>query len=939
MAQASRSSQEEQSQMSLEEQPVLLLLDGHAMVFRAWHAIQRPMTLHSTGEDVRGVYGFTQMLRKVVDTYHPTHVVLTFDPPGPTFRHQEFPAYKAQRPEMPEEFHLQVPYVRRLMEALGVPVLSVEPYEADDLLGTLSAQAEAQGLSTLILTGDTDLLQLVSPYVRVLLQYRMGEQLTFDEVRVQERYGGLTPAQLIPMKALKGDPSDNIPGVPGIGEKTAIGLVQRFGTLQGIYDNLDTLPDKQRTALEEHREQAFQGHSLITIVRDAPATLDLEASRWGHYDRAEALQVLRELEFHSLVSWLAGGEPSPADGGPAPGTATAPQIQTHYETVTDAAGLDGLIQALTTAPRFTFDTETAPLDPESRSVDPMRSRLVGLSFSTAPGQAWYVPVGHAQGPQLEVDQVLERLKPLLQDTARPRGAHNANYDMTVLASHGVTVAAMAMDTMVAAHLLGRKAIGLKNLALDILRVEMTPISDLIGSGKKQTTMDMVPIEQASPYAAADADMTYRLWEVLEEELRPQEAWNLFAQVEMPLTPVLVAMQVAGISMDGPFLEGMGAELGERLAEIEEEIYSTVGGKKFNLNSPAQLGDLLFDQLRVHEIEGVHMGRPKRTKTGSYSTDAAVLEGLRGVHPVVELILEHRQLSKLKSTYVDALPVLVNPKSGRVHTSYNQAGSITGRVSSNDPNLQNIPIRTELGRRIRKAFRPGTPGWSLMGVDYSQIELRVLAHLSQDQALLEAFHQDLDIHTATAAEVFDVGLDAVNADQRRLAKVLNFGVIYGLSAFGIAQQTELTVEEGSQFIERYFSRYPGISRYIEETKRQAREQGYVETLMGRRRHLPDINAGNPNHRQAAEREAVNTPVQGTAAEVMKLAMVEVHRRMEEAWLESRMLLQVHDELIFETPPEEVEPLKALVLEAMPQAMDLAVPLKVAFKLGATWGDLE
>ena len=925
--------------MPLGEQPVLLLLDGHAMVFRAWHAIQRPMTLHSTGEDVRAVFGFTQMLRKVVDTHQPTHLILTFDPPGPTFRHQQFPAYKAQRAEMPEEFHLQVPHVRRLMEALRVPVLSVEPYEADDLLGSLSAQAEARGLSTLILTGDTDLLQLVSPRVQVLLQYRMGEQLTFDEARVQERYGGLTPAQLVHMKALKGDPSDNIPGVPGIGEKTAIGLVQRFGSLQSIYNNLDALPDKQRAVLEKHREQAFQGLSLVTIVRDAPTTLDLEASRWGHYDRAEVLQVLRELEFHSMVDWLCGGESSPANTGPAAATATLSQPHTSYQTVTDPAGLEVLVQALTTADRFTFDTETAPLDPESRSVDPMRARLVGLSFSTAPGLAWYVPVGHAEGAQLEASQVLERLKPVLLDKTRPRGAHNANYDMTVLASHGVTIPTMAMDTMVAAHLLGRKAIGLKNLALDILGIEMTPISDLIGAGKNQTTMDRVPIEQAGPYAAADADMTYRLWETLEAELRPQEAWKLFTQVEMPLTPVLVAMQVVGISMDAPFLQRMGHTLGERLTQIEEEVYSSVAGKKFNLNSPAQLGNLLFDQLRVHEIEGVQMGRPRRTKTGSYSTDAAVLEALRNAHPVVDLILEQRQLSKLKSTYVDALPVLVNPTTGRVHTSYNQAGSITGRVSSNDPNLQNIPIRTELGRRIRQAFRPGSPGWSLMGVDYSQIELRVLAHLSQDQALLEAFHQDLDIHTATAAEVFGVSLNAVNADQRRLAKVLNFGIIYGLSAFGIAQQTELTVEEGSQFIERYLNRYPGISRYIDEIKRQAHEQGYVETLMGRRRHLPDINAGNPNHRQAAEREAINTPVQGTAAEVMKLALIAVHHRMEEARLEGRVLLQVHDELIFETPPEEMETLKALVLDAMPRAMELAVPLKVAVKLGANWGELE
>jgi DNA polymerase-1 len=923
----------------MEEEPLLLLMDGHAMVHRAWFAIPNPLTIRRTGEEVRGVYGFAQMVRKAVADYRPTYVVLTFDTAGPTFRHLEFEAYKANRPAMPDDLHQQFAHVRRLMEAFRVPILELDGYEADDLLGTLSAQAEAQGLKTLILTGDTDLLQLVSPHVIVLLQYKIAEQLTFDETRVRERYGGLSPLQLIQMKALKGDPSDNIPGLPGIGEKTATKLIQQFGAVQGIYDNLDQLPEKQRLIFETHREQAFQGVRLITIDRNAPVQLDLERSRWGDYDRAQVVQVLRDLEFFSLISWLPLGEETEAENGAAPTPPQATDVPLDYKTVTDDAGLDTLVRALTTAGRFALDTETAPLDPEVKGeVDAMRSRLVGLSFSTAPGVAWYVPVGHAEGDQLDLATVLGRLKPLLEDPQLTIAAHKANFDMTVLGSQGITMTHLGFDTMVAAHLMGRKAIGLKNLALDLLGEEMTPISDLIGTGRKQITMDQVPIQQVAPYACADADMTYRIWKLLEEDVDRSSAQRLFTDVEMPLTPVLVAMQVQGITLDVEQMHGMAESLGRRIGELESETYESVG-HRFNLGSPAQFGELLFGELRLHEK--MEWKSPRRTKTGAYSTDASILEELakHHAHPVVGLVLEHRQLSKLKSTYVDALPALVNPKTGRVHTSYNQAGSITGRVSSNDPNMQNIPIRTAEGRLIRNAFIPAEPGWSLIGADYSQIELRVLAHLSQDPALLEAFDQDLDIHAATAAQVFNVALGDVTADHRRLAKVLNFGVIYGLSAFGIAQQTELSVEEGRAFIDSYFGRYPGIQDYIDRTKAQARELGYVETLMGRRRYLPEVNSSNNHVRQAAEREAVNTPIQGTAAEAMKISMVKVYHRMKESGLRSHMLLQVHDELIFEAPADEIEPLKALALEVMPQAMDLAVPLKVAVKVGASWGELE
>ncbi len=914
-----------------------MLLDGHAMVHRAWHAIQRPLTVRATGQEVRGVYGFTHMLRKAVEDFEPTHLAIAFDLPTPTFRHAKFEAYKAHRPEMAPELAQQFPHVRRLMETLQVPIFEMDGLEADDLLGALSRQAEAEDVDVLILTGDTDVLQLVSPRVRVVLQYRMGEQLVFDQVRVRERYGGLTPAQLIDLKALRGDPSDNIPGIPGVGEKTAVRLLQQFGSVPAIYDNLDSVPDKQRALLETNRDAAFLGLDLVTLRRDAPVRLDLETSRWGRYRRADVVEFLRGLEFFSLVNWVPPGESDDAQEAATPAAPTADAVPLAYTTVTDEESLDALVRELTASSGFTFDVETAPFDPKDRRIDPLRSDLVGLSFATAPGRAWYVPVGHVEGPQLPRDRVLERLAPVLGDAALPKAAHKANYDVTLLANLGVQVANVAFDTLLAAHLLGHKAIGLKNLALDLLGVEMTPIDELIGSGRKQVTFAQTSIESAAGYSCADADMTFRLWQMLAKDLEREGLAQLFSDVEMPLAPVLVEMQVAGIKLDSLLLAQMGDELGTRLAELEEAAYASVG-HRFNMNSPSQLGELLFGELRLHEkMEG--MGRPKKTRTGAYSTDAAILDTLRDVHEVVNLVLENRQLAKLKSTYVDALPVLVNPRTGRVHTSYNQAGSVTGRVSSNDPNLQNIPTRTDLGHRIRTAFIPGEPGWLLLAADYSQIELRVLAHLSQDPALLDAFRQDHDIHAATAAQVYDVPMDEVTADQRRIAKVLNFGVIYGVSGWGIANQTGLSIEEGREFIASYFERYQGAADYRDRTVTQAREQGYVRTMLGRRRATPEIHSSNPAIRQATQREAVNMPIQGTAAEIMKLAMVRVRNRMAQMGLRSRMLLQVHDELIFEAPADEVEALKGLVLDEMPRALELAVPLKVMVKTGASWGELE
>jgi DNA polymerase-1 len=901
-----------------------MLMDGHALVHRAWHAIsvRQHFSVRTTGEDVTAVYGFVNSFFRALQTWRPTHCAIAFDLPVPTFRHRRFKPYKAQRPPAPPELVPQFDRVRQFMEALQIPIFEVEGYEADDVLGTLCHIAEQKGVETVILTGDTDTLQLVTPLVRVALQYRVQEQRVFDEAEVKARYGGLAPSQQADLKALKGDPSDNIPGVPGVGEKTAIKLLLEYGSMEGIYENIQAIrPASLQKKLAENREQAFLGKELTTIVNDLPLDLDLETSSFGHFRREDVIGLFRELEFFSLTSKLP--EPLQEARAEREGMAARPQATADYKALADEGELDDLLQALSRSGGFTLDVETT-------SLDPMQADLVGLSFSIAPGHGRYVPVGHTLDRNLPLETVLAKLKPVLEDGGIPKTAHNGNYDLTVLANYGIQVKNLAFDTMVAAHLTGRKAVGLKALALDILNEEMTPITDLIGKGRKQVTMAQVPLADAMPYACADADMTGRLKEVLEEELRAQALSDLFAKVEMPLVPVLVAMQRNGIVLDVASLRQMSSEMQGEIERLESDIYGLVG-HEFRINSPQQLSEVLFNEIRLPKT--------RRTTTG-YATDAGSLENLRGVHPIIDKLLEYRQLTKLKSTYLDSLPILVNPRTGRVHTSYNQTGTTTGRISSSDPNLQNIPIRTELGRTVRKAFvAEGAPDWLLLSADYSQIELRVLAHLSQDEGLLAAFRRGEDIHAATGAMMFEVPIDQVTPGMRRIAKILNFGVIYGLSAYGISQQTEFSPEEGQRFIDSYFTKYPGIQAYLERTKEQVRAQGYVETVLGRRRYIPEIDSRSFQARQAAERMAVNMPVQGTAADIMKLAMIRVHERLANDRLKARMLLQVHDELVFELPKEEQPALTWLLQEEMGGAMEFSVPLKVDIKTGYTWGEME
>ena len=907
-----------------ERQPLLMIMDGHAMVHRSFRAIstQRNLTVSATGEDTTGVYGFTNVFLRALQEWNPAYCAIAFDTSAPTFRHEQFEEYKAQRPPTPPELRPQFDRVKQLMAAFGVPVFELDGWEADDVIGTLTQQAEAAGVDSVILTGDRDTFQLISPGVRVDLASSIQDRRVYDEAELAERYSGLTAAQQPDFKALVGDSSDNIPGVPRVGEKRATALLGEYGSLEGIYENLEGIkPPSVKTALEENRERAFENRRLMTIDRDAPVSLDLEQCRFWSYDRRDVVALLTELEFFSVVSRV----PNPDGSDLVEADTSREDVATDYTVVQDTGQLQSMIAAIEETGAFTFDTETTDLDA-------MRAELVGLSFATAPGRAWYVPVGHREGEQLPLEPVLAAVRPLFESTEIAKCAHNANYDMTVLANHGVRFENVDFDSMIAAHLLGKSynQLGLKDLSLNELGHEMTPIKDLIGSGRKQVTFDQVDIAAASDYAAADADITIRLRQVFEPQLDRQELRGLMDDTEMALLPVLVRMQRHGIKMDSGVLHEMSADMFRQLDQMKSEIYQSVG-HEVNLDSPKQLSDLLFGEL----------GLPKtrRTKTG-YSTDANALEGLKGIHPVVDGILEYRQVAKLKSTYVDALPDMVNPRTGRVHTSYNQTGSATGRISSSDPNLQNIPIRTEAGRQVRRAFvADGAPDWQLFSADYSQIELRVLAHMSQDPGLLDAFRRGEDIHSSTASLMFEVPLNEVDSDMRRIAKVLNFGVIYGLSPHGISQQTGFSREQGREFIDTYFAKYPGISEYLERVKAQARADQYVDTLMGRRRYLPEINSSNFNTRGGAERMAINMPIQGTAADIMKLAMVRVQRRLDAEEMQTKMLLQVHDELVFETPAEELDTLKALVFDEMPAAMNLGVTLKVDAKWADNWGDME
>ncbi len=851
------------------------------------------------------------MLLKVLQDFKPTHWAIAFDRPVPTFRHLEFEEYKAQRPPAPDELRHQFGRVREVVKAFNMPTFELDGYEADDLLGTLSYQAANQGIDTIIVTGDTDTMQLVSPKVKVLLPQRtFGETILYDIAAVHQKYG-VAPEQIPDLKGLKGDPSDNIPGVPGVGEKTATKLIQQFDSVEGVYEHISEItPTKLRETLLAEEGQAKQSKKLATIDIDAPINFEPGSCQASAYERSRLLELFRELEFFTLLGKL------PQLGEPFAKEVSLPD-KGEYLLVDTISALEELVTKLSHITSFVIHLVVE------------RGEIAGIALSISPGEAYYLPVGHRgwESPQqLPLQQTLKLLQPLLSDTHVAKVVHDGKGIINRLMDYGVELHNLEFDTMIAAYLLGEKSLGLKTLALGKLGVEITPLAEL--AAPKRGLIAEVNLSFVAKHACTEADVIGRLCPLLQKELEEQELWKLFTDVEMPLIPVLSRMERNGVALDTDLLRHMSQSLGKQLLKLEQEIYSYVG-HRFNINSPQQLGGVLFRELKLPGA--------KKTKSG-YSTDASVLERLREVHPVVKLILEYRQLMKLRSTYIDALPALINPRTGRVHTSFNQAATATGRLSSSEPNLQNIPIRGELGKQVRQAFIAESPSF-LVGADYSQIELRILAHLSQDPRLLAAFREDEDIHAATASEVFGVALAEVNSEMRRIAKVVNFGVIYGMSDYGLEQATELSREEAAQFIASYFQRYPKVKDYIESTKQQARERGYVQTLLGRRRYIPELNSPNRQVREAAERMAINMPVQGTAADIIKLAMIDLQREIDKRGLKSKMILQVHDELLFEVPREELEQVKGLMGETMSQAMELSVPLKVEVKVGRNWGEMN
>ncbi|MBN1872673.1 MAG: DNA polymerase I [Anaerolineae bacterium] len=923
----------------------LVLVDGHSLAYRAFHAL--PTTLQtSTGELTNASYGFTSMLFTVLESESPDYIIVTFDK-GPSFRVQMYAEYKAHREKMPDEMRGQMERIREIVMALGIPIVILEDYEADDVLGTLSRQAAETGLDVLIVTGDRDALQLVDDTVTVLTSgRRFSDTIYYTPAKVRERYG-LEPSQLIDLKALMGDTSDNIPGVKGVGEKGGIQLLQQYGTLDEVYAHLEEHSARYRNALSQGREDAYLSQKLGRIVRDAPVVLDLSSAAVKRgVDLRRIIQILQALESQSLLDRLPNiglaESPAPATGQlslfaasdtelsePSAAEAAGHPEMPQYHLVADMQALIALIARLKLARAIAVDTETT-------GIDPMMADLVGIALTDCAGTAWYLPLrAPEEEPVLDLAAVVQHLGPVLQDANIVKYGHNLKYDLKMLHRYGLPVAGTLFDTMVAAWVIDPAShdLGLKSLAWMRLGVQMTEISDLIGRGRDQKTMDQVPLAQVVPYAAADADMTFRLAQQFAATLDAQQM-ILFRDMEMPLLPILLEMEMYGVRLDIDWLHTLSQELDKRLAQLGQEIYDYAGAE-FNVNSTQQLSDVLFQQLGL-PAKGI-----SRTKSGHYSTRADVLERLRGKHPIVDCILAQRELAKLKSTYVDALPQLVNPKTGRVHTSYHQTGAVTGRLSSVNPNLQNIPIRSEEGRRVRRAF-VAEDGWVLVGADYSQVELRVMAHVSEDEGLMGAFARNEDIHATTAAAVYEVSLDQVNYDMRRIAKAVNFGLIYGQSAYGLARQLGIEVSEADAFIKRYFERFPKVQVYMDTIQREVEVQGYVETLLHRRRYFPELGPGSTastSQRQAAQRMAINAPIQGSAADILKLAMIRMHRMLKDNGLRARMLLQVHDEVVLEVPREELDQTISLVREAMERAYTLNVPLKVDIEVGHNWEEMK
>ena len=913
---------------------LFLIVDGHAIIFRAWFATKQSL-ITSYGKNTTGANGFFRMLIKVIKEQKPTNIAVTFDTKATTFRKEKFPDYKAHRQEVDPELHEQIPIVKEILNSMKVPVFEFDGYEADDLIGTLSKLSSEKGYSNLILTGDADQLQLVDEHTNVLMYTGFGESKVYNPIEVKKRYDGLGPEYIAEIKALEGDPSDNIPGVPGIGKKSSRIILNSLGHFNDLFtkikdiEKISNLRSAKRimNILEDNQQVAKQALELTTIIRDVPIEFDIEETKLEKSISEITKNCLQKYELSYVSNRLK--ELSNINESDHSKNNIFNYENKKYITITEKNELSNMIEKINKKKYFAFDTETSGLNPLS-------SNLVGISISCEENSGWYIPIGHNEGKQLQLDDINSELSSIFDNEKIKKYAHNANFDIMVLSNNKITVKNLSLDTMIAAALCGYKTLGLKQLSFEIFKEIMQDIKELIGVGQKQITMAEVSIIDASNYAISDADYTLRLAIFLENEIKKHNAENVNENIELPLIPVIVEMQKNGFKIDVELLQKMSKDLEKEIEILTNKLKIIIGKNEINLSSNQQLAKLLIEDL----------GAPKtrKTKTG-WSMDASSLEKLlytknldEKIYKIVEGVLRLRVISKIKSTYVDSIPQLINIHTNRVHTHFNQVGSSTGRLSSSDPNVQNIPVRTELGKKVRSSFvADKSNGWQLLSADYSQIELRVLAHLSREPNLVQAFKNNEDIHSATAKLMYST--DEITTEQRRVAKILNFGVIYGLGPLGVARQTDLSREQGQMFIDIYFGKYPGIKEFIENIKISCKNDGFVETITGRRRYLPDINSNNPRIRSAAERVAVNMPIQGTAADIIKIAMINIHNEIIKSKLSSKMLIQVHDELVFEVAPGELMELQALVSSHMSNAVNLEVPLEIETKTGYTWGEMD
>ena len=916
----------------------LFLLDAYALIYRAYYAFIKNPRINSKGFNTSAVMGFVNTLEDVLKKEQPTHIGIAFDPAGPTFRHEAYQQYKAQREETPEVIRLSVPIIKDIIRAYRIPILEVSGYEADDVIGTLATEAGRQGIRTYMMTPDKDYGQLVSDNV-FMYRPKYGDK-EFEVMGVEEvkaKFDIQSPAQVIDMLGLMGDTADNIPGCPGVGEKTAQKLIAQFGSIENLLDHTGELKGAIKTKVETNREQILFSKFLATIKTDVPIALDMDGLKREESDKDELKRIFEDLEFRSLLERVLGTDKKMATSSPSvqgdlfgfftPESTEASEnsnltklddLVFDYQLIDTEEKEDQLLQNILTQPILSLDTETT-------GTDPIRAELVGMSFAYAENQAFYVPV---PADRTEAQRIVDKFKPVFENPQTLKVGQNIKYDMLVLANYGVEIQGPMFDTMIAHYVLQPELHhGMDYLAEIYLHYETIKIEELIGpKGKNQKNMRDLDPTNIYRYACEDADVTLKLKNVLEKELKQNDAEALFRDIEMPLVPVLAYMERNGVRIDTEALKETSRHFTARMNQIEEEVHR-LAGVEFNIASPKQVGEVLFDRLKI-------VDKPKKTKTGQYVTSEEVLESLKGKHEIVEKILEHRGLKKLLGTYIDALPQLINPETGHIHTSFNQTVTATGRLSSSNPNLQNIPIRNEDGKEIRKAFIPDE-GCEFFSADYSQIELRIMAHLSEDPHMIEAFRENQDIHAATAAKIYKEKLEDVTREQRSKAKTANFGIIYGISVFGLAERLGIDRKEAKELIDGYFENYPHVKEYMDKSIQSAREKGYIETIFRRRRYLPDINSRNAVVRGYAERNAINAPIQGSAADIIKVAMARIYRRFREEGIRSKMILQVHDELNFSVLPEEKEKVQQIVITEMESAYKMKVPLQADCGWGQNW----